>query len=124
MLFTNAITNMMESLELDAQNTISNAINTKRDSIKKSGCSKPFNTLPISSKIRITLKEIERSVQKLKIIRSIIALEINIRSQISKSKAHYKIINPITSPTKKGKTPSSDNIINSPKINKQHVVTY
>jgi len=77
-----AIRDMMISLELDSEVNNTKSKNTNRNNIKKSGCTKPFNTLPISSKLRLAIKTVNRTIQRLKNIQQDIDLETNIRTTL------------------------------------------
>jgi len=80
--FKSSIINMMQSLELDSEVNNTRSIQTNRNNIKKSGCTKPFNTLPITSKLRLSIKIVNRTIQRLKNIQQDITLENNIRYTI------------------------------------------
>ena len=81
-LFKKAVANMMLSLDLDSEVNNVKTTNNNRNNIKKSGCTKAFNTLPISSKLRLAIKTVNRTIQNLKSTALNIQLEKNIRLNI------------------------------------------
>jgi len=91
-LFKTAIEDMMENLKLTSENTSKGKIQSKRNNLKKIGCTKPFNTLPATSKLRLALKCVKRYSTKLKVMLDEIKLEQNIRICLNNPQDYKKPI--------------------------------
>ena len=112
--FRQIILDLMNDLKLTTEGDDSNNANMKRHSLGKTGCTKIYNTLPITSKIRLLIKIVKRHINNLKNINSDIEFEKRLRTSINNTHLIYKEIQPNEPNTKSMDTINKQNLKSKP----------
>jgi len=105
--FRNLVFALMNELKLVTEGDDSNNVSAKRHNLSKSSCTKIYNTLPVSSKIRLIIKIAKRFINRLKSMLSDIEFEGRLRSELECESNYYKEMpNYMMSPTSNNEPPT------------------